>query len=295
MRTRKPLIVGAQKLYLQLGEAVEFAQQLRAAVSDRHVSFDIAICPSFINLAHVAEVLRGTQIGIGAQNVHKEYTGAFTGQVSIKELLQIGVRYVIVGHSELRREGETNGKVREKVEICLKNRVIPIVCVGEDRREREQGISKEVIACDIRAVFEGIDSNMFECAKPVVAYEPVWAIKAGKDDNVRTAAEPEIVDEMHLHIRQTLASIYGPEIARDTLIIYGGSVDADNAPLFLKRDSIEGLLVGSASIRFSSFDGILRALENLMIDETKMEPLSVSSARQAKESHEARQPVAGVR
>lgn len=259
---RNPLIVGAQKLYLSLNDSIKFARDLATNLRDRSFPFDIAICPSFINLAHVANILKESQIGIGAQNVHQEDSGAFTGQVSIKELLQIGVKYITVGHSELRTyQGETNGDVNQKVKTCLKHGVIPIACVGEKKEERESGKSKEVIDQDIRGIFVNISPSYFKIEDVVIAYEPVWAIKAGKADKNTRAATAGEANEMHEFIRNIISTIYGNGIATKMRIIYGGSVSPENTKELLKEPSIDGLLVGTASIKVESFLKILGAAE----------------------------------
>lgn len=262
---KRLLIVGAQKLYLSLNDSVEFAKQLVKAVDGKPFPFDIAVCPSFINLAFVANILRGSPIAIGAQNVHQENSGAYTGQVSMQELLGIRVQYVIVGHSELRnQQGETNGMVRQKAKIALKHKVVPIVCIGESKEEREAGRSKEVIERDIREIFTDIPRDDFAAENVVVAYEPVWAIKAGRDDKSTVAATPDLANEMHKFIRSVLSEIYSSDIAEKIRILYGGSVSPENAQDLLKEPSIDGLLVGTASVKIEFFLKILEAAEEMV-------------------------------
>lgn len=265
---RRPLIVGAQKLYLsRLPEAVEFAKELVRKVQNKHFDFDIAICPSFINLAHVADILRWSQIEIGAQNVHQENDGAFTGQVSIKELLseEIKVKYVMVGHSELRiQQGETNEMINAKIKTCLKHGVIPIACVGETREQRDLGRSEEVIERHIREMFKDISRDAFEDV--VIAYEPVWAITGmNKDAKPATADE---ANDVHGFIRDMLSSMYGNDVAEKIRVVYGGSVSPTNAGDFLKKPSIDGLLVGSASRNIDSFWNILEIAQNVVSKRT---------------------------
>lgn len=259
---RKRLVIGAQKLYLSLRDSVRFAHELKAAVGDRIFSFDLAACPSFVNLAHVAEILQGSRIGVGAQNVHQEDTGAFTGQVSIRELTDLDVRYVIVGHSELRvQQNETNGMVNKKVKTCLRNDVTPVTCVGETHEERQSGRSKDVIERDVRDALEGVSEPDFSLDKLVIAYEPLWAIKRGQVDKNTVAATPETAAEIHEFIRQLLAELYGRDIARMIRIIYGGSVTSANARELLAHPSIDGLLVGTASAKLATFLPILDAAD----------------------------------
>ena len=149
-RGLKPFVIGAQKLYLSLPDSVRFAQALQGSLGQRAGSVDVGISPSFINLAHVSNVLRGSRILIGAQNVHQEENGAFTGQVAIRELVELGVQFVIVGHSELRvQQGETNGDVNRKIKTCLGSGVIPVACVGDNREARDRGLSQEVVAREL--------------------------------------------------------------------------------------------------------------------------------------------------
>jgi len=256
-------IVGAQKLYLSLGDSIKFAEQLVARTKSSELSFDVAVCPSFINLGHVADVLRGSRIALGAQNVHQESSGAFTGQVSMVELMGLGIRKVIIGHSELRSQlGETNGMIKRKVEICLKHRVTPIVCVGENRDQRAAGKSMDVIRRDVTEALSGIafDEDGGE-ERLVIAYEPVWAIRGGRDDEMTRNASPELANEMHDHIRDVISGTHNPELAERIRILYGGSVDSSNTESLLKKPSINGLLVGTASISLDSFLSILNTAQ----------------------------------
>jgi len=250
---KTPLIVGSQKLYLTLPMAVKLAKDLRREVESRCLPFDLVVCPSFINLAHVGEALQNSDVSVGAQNVHQEDTGAFTGQISIQELIQRNVSYVIIGHSELRaQQGETNRLVRLKAEICLRHGVVPIVCVGDTREDQEAGRSLDVISHNLIEMFappfgEGAAERL------VIAYEPIWAIKAGPDDKQTKPATPEIANEVHTVIRSVMADLHGQNKANSIRLIYGGSVDQTNARPLLLQENIDGLLVGSASARLDSF------------------------------------------
>jgi len=262
---RRTLIVGAQKLYLHRDDSKKFAQRLVKTIRDKQYSFDIAVCPSFINISDVSDILRGSNVGIGAQNVHQEDSGAFTGQVSIQELLSLGVKYIIVGHSELRnQQGETNGMVNKKIKTCLKHDVVPIACIGENYEERQAGRSKEIIELYIRDIFKDISEDTFKLQNIVIAYEPIWAIKGGRDDKNTAAASPEIANDMHEFIRDVIATIYSRGIAEKIRIIYGGSVNSENTGILLKEPSIDGLLIGTASIVVESFLKILEAAEGVV-------------------------------
>ena len=259
---KRPLIVGAQKLYLRLNNSVAFAQELQKHLRDTYLDLDVAVCPSFINLAHVAAVLKGSRVQVGAQNVHQEQNGAFTGQVAIRELKDQNVTSVIVGHSELRRQqGETNDAVNEKIKTCLKNGVTPIACVGENRRDREENRSREVIRRDLKAMLKDISLEDFPVGDIVIAYEPVWAIRAGRNDTDTQPATADAANRMHELIRDVLTECYGSDIACEIRLIYGGSVGPANARDLLDEPLVDGLLVGTGSITLDSFLPILEACE----------------------------------
>jgi triosephosphate isomerase len=264
---RRKLIAGAQKQYLNLRQSIAFAHKLVEAIQNKKYSFDIAICPSFISLAHVSEILAGSEVGLGAQNVHERDSGAFTGQISLQHLLDIDVRYVIVGHSELREhQSETSLQIKEKVKICLNppspRIVMPIVCVGEKVRGED---AEQLISNDLRTIFGEVTPARFQVENVVVAYEPVWAIKAGKDDKDTQPADPDYANKMHSFIRATLAEIYDSELAQRIRILYGGSVNETNAIDYLKQPEIDGLLIGSASVRIESFLQILDSAQKITV------------------------------
>jgi triosephosphate isomerase len=259
---RRPLIIGAQKLYLSRDDSVMFVQDLRKAIEGRQYPyrFEIGISPSFINLATVSDLLMGTCVYVGAQNVHQENNGAFTGQVSLKELLPLRVKFIIVGHSELRaQQRETNEEVNRKVKLCLKNGVMPIVCVGESREEKEAGKSEAVIEHHIKAALAGVSLEEHTADKFVIAYEPLWAIKAGRDDKDTEPATAPGANEIHNFIRQIISQQYGETVGQSVRVIYGGSVNADNAKEFLRQPSVDGLLIGTASVELNTFLRILDA------------------------------------
>jgi triosephosphate isomerase len=266
--SRKQLIAGSQKLYLSLDNATSLARCLVSNLELRKLPFDLAICPSLINLASVAATLRGSQLQLGAQNVHQEDTGAFTGQVSIRELENLHVKYVILGHSELRsQQHETNEMVNRKVRICLMHQIVPIACVGETLDEYRAGESKQVIERDLYRMFEDIELKNF--AEAVVAYEPSWAIKAGRDDRLTTAASSEQAAEIHGFIREVIASLYGKTVSQMMRIIYGGSVSSDNAAGFLRQREIDGLLIGTKSTELDSFLEIISMAEKGVAEQTR--------------------------
>ncbi|MBI3246520.1 MAG: triose-phosphate isomerase [Deltaproteobacteria bacterium] len=267
---RRPLVTAAHKLFLSLSEEIGFAKELIRKTQNEDYDFDIAVCPSFINLAHVTQILRGSKIGVGAQNVDQAENGAFTGQISMQDLQGIGVQLVTVGHSELRAyrvEGhleeyprETNETVNAKIKICLKYSVVPIACVGETREDRDNGKSREVIERDVKGMLKDISPDSFRVEDIVIAYEPVWAIKGLKNKDARPASASE-ANEMHEFIREILTRLYGSNVAAKMRIIYGGSVSSENTEELLKKPSIDGLLIGSASTKIGSFLDILECAQ----------------------------------
>lgn len=260
--TRRPIIIGAQKLYLDLKAAVAFAADLSRTLRGHSFSFDVGVAPSFINLAGVAHALANSPVKLGAQNVHQEEDGAFTGQVSLRELKPLGVSFVIVGHSELRaQQRESNEEVNRKIKLCLKHGVVPVACVGEQREDRHAARSKEVIRSHLVQMLSGVRLSEDNADKFVIAYEPVWAIRAGKEDLHTKPATPAEAGEMHEFIRQVIAELYDKSIAQVVRVIYGGSVNRDNAADFAKTESIDGLLVGTSSVELASFIGVLDASE----------------------------------
>jgi triosephosphate isomerase (TIM) len=262
---RRIAIVAAHKLYLSYADSQRYAQELVRIVQEREFLFDIIVCPSFISLANVSSILKGSSVGVGAQNVQHRKNGAFTGQISMPQLLDVGVKYVIVGHSELRGyQGETPDGINKKIQMCLDANTTPIICVGEKKEDRLSGIWKKVIADDVQRIFKDIGCRAFNVENSMISYEPVWAIKSGADDLFTKPADPEIANEVHTHIRDVLSDLYGKSIASKIRILYGGSVDPNNARGYIEQPSIDGLLVGSASRRIESFVGILDAAEEVV-------------------------------
>ncbi len=209
---------------------------------------DVVVCPPFTALATVAEALRGSGIAIGAQNMYFEEQGAFTGEVSPLMLLDIGCRYVILGHSERRRQmGETSEWVNRKLRLALASGLIPIVCVGETWPERSAGETEAVIRRQVRESLQDVTPE--QLASLLLAYEPVWAIGTGQ------VATPDQAEEVHRFVRSLLPA----DAAGAVRILYGGSVTADNAAGLMAREDIDGALVGGASLKAESFAAIARA------------------------------------
>ena len=236
---RYPFIAGNWKMYKTVAEAKVFAAEFKKLYHDTDVR--AAICAPFPQLAALVEAFQGTGIGVGAQNVHFEKEGAFTGEVSVPMLEEIGVDYCIVGHSERRQYfGETDESVNRKLKALLETKIVPILCVGEDLQQREAKKAVIVVSSQIKEDFKEIRRE--DAAKIVVAYEPIWAIGTGK------TATPEQAGEMCSLIRETLIELYDEETADQIIIQYGGSVKPENASQILNMEEIDGALVGGASL-----------------------------------------------
>ena len=249
--TPRPMVAGNWKMNTTLAEAVQLAAQVRdgAAESNSLTGVDIVLCPPHISLQGVAEAVKGSAVKVGAQNMHYEASGAFTGEVS-PTMLQGVCDYVIVGHSERRQLfGETDDMVNRKVKAAFEHGIRPIFCVGETLEQRESGRADEVIAGQVRAGLAGL---LDDISGLVVAYEPVWAIGTGQ------AATPEVAAEiMGGALRDSLSGLFGPAAAAIPLL-YGGSVNAGNVESFAAQESIHGSLVGGASLQAEPFLEIAR-------------------------------------
>ena len=246
---RIPFIAGNWKMYKTKKEALEFAEQFKKLYHDTDIK--AAICAPYTQLDTLVEAFRGTDIGVGAQNVHYEDEGAFTGEVSVAMLKEIGVDYCIVGHSERRRYfGETDETVNLKLKkLIADSDITPILCVGESLEEREAGKEKEIVSEQIRRDFDGISEE--DAKGIVVAYEPIWAIGTGK------TATPEQAEEMCALIRKTIESVYNEDTCDEVIIQYGGSVKPANATEIMNMYEIDGALVGGASLDPEKFMDIV--------------------------------------
>lgn len=248
---RKPFIAGNWKMNLLRDSSVALIHGLMDAL-DGSDDVEVGVCPPSIYLHDVVAALRGTNIGVGAQNMYHAAEGAFTGEISGGMLTDIGCKYVILGHSERRQLfGETDASVNEKLNAALASGLTPIVCVGETLDEREAGTTSEVVATQINGSLAGLTAE--QGGKIVIAYEPVWAIGTGK------TASPEQAEEVHAHIRQLLSKLFGDSVAQTIRIQYGGSVKPDNAAELLGQTNIDGALVGGASLKADSFAAIIKA------------------------------------
>ncbi len=242
---RIPLIAGNWKMYKTTAEAKAFAEEFSKLYKDTDVR--AAICAPFTQLVALKEAFAGTNVKLGAQNVHFEDEGAFTGEISVEMLKEIGVDYCIIGHSE-RREyfAETDKTVNLKLKkLFSSSEIIPILCVGENLSEREAGNAFDVVEEQLKADLEGIDKA--DVSKLVIAYEPIWAIGTGK------TATPEQAGEMCAHIRNIIEKLYDEDTCDSVIIQYGGSVKPENASEIMNMDEIDGALVGGASLDASKF------------------------------------------
>jgi len=241
---RSYFIAGNWKMHKTVKESVALATELVARLSG--CGEKVMIAPAFTALAEVAKVLEGSAILLGAQNMGPEEQGAHTGEISVLMLKDIGVKVVILGHSERRHiYSETDALVNRKVLLALKHGLEVILCVGETLEERESGKLESVLGTQLREGLSGVQVSDLD--RVTVAYEPVWAIGTGK------TATPEDADAVHAYCRKVLAALYGAEKARTLIIQYGGSVKADNAAALMAKHNIDGALVGGASLKAESF------------------------------------------
>lgn len=242
---RIPLIAGNWKMYKTVGEATTLVRDLLAGLgelSDR----EAIVCPPFTALAAVAALVADSPLGLGAQNLYPEAQGAFTGEVSPPMLVDIGCRYVIIGHSERRQYfGESDAFVNRKLRAALAHGLRPIVCVGESKPQRDAGQAEPIVTAQVRVAL--LEVPPAQMANVVIAYEPIWAIGTGD------TATPADAQAMHAAIRATLAELYGAEIAATVRIQYGGSVKPDNIDELMAQPDIDGALVGGASLQAASF------------------------------------------
>ncbi|MFP4012467.1 MAG: triose-phosphate isomerase [Chitinispirillaceae bacterium] len=248
--SRKNFIAGNWKMNTTLDEARALAKGVVEVVGSV-TDVDVAVCPPYTNLLAVAEELKGSNVKLGAQDVHWEQKGAFTGKVSCDMLKSVGVTYVIIGHSEQRSYfGETDETVNKKTKAVLVSGLLPIVCVGETLEERKSGKMNAVIEKQVRGAFEGISAE--EAAKCTIAYEPVWAIGTGE------TATPQQANEVHVFIRKLLSELFGKETADTMRIQYGGSMKPGNAKDLLAESDVDGGLIGGAALKPADFAGIVQ-------------------------------------
>jgi len=249
MTDRRPLIAGNWKMYKTGDEAVEFVNALKDTVLEV-ADVDIMIAPPFTALAQVAARIEGTPIALGAQNMHWEPEGAFTGEISPRMLISAGCRYVIVGHSERRQFfGETDQDINRKIDAAAKAGLAPVFCIGETEAQRDAGETFSILDKQVKNGLEGLFSENLKSL--VVAYEPVWAIGTGK------TATKEQAQEVHAFVRNWFAKQLDPEFAQGLRILYGGSVKPSNVNDLMAMEDIDGALVGGASLDPRSFSQLV--------------------------------------
>lgn len=247
---RKKVIAGNWKMNMLPNEAIAFIEQITPMVKD--TENEVILCVPYVDLFYSLLSAQNTNIKVGAQNMHWEEKGAYTGEVSGQMLKSIGVEYVIIGHSERRQYfAETDETVNKKVKAALANGLKPIICVGETLEQREQGKAEEIITKQTMLALEGLIKEQMK--NIVLAYEPIWAIGTGK------TATSEDANNSIKSIRNKVAELYGKEIAEKITILYGGSVKADNAKELFSTTDIDGGLVGGASLKVEEFSKIVLA------------------------------------
>ena len=246
----KYIIAGNWKMNKLPSETYDFVKEVVQAT--KGAECEVVCCTPYVCLAPAVEAAKGTHVKIGAENLHFEDSGAFTGEVSADMLADLGVEYVIIGHSERRAyNNETDETVNKKIVKALSKGLIPIVCVGESLEEREAGITMDLIAIQIKKAFAGVSAE--DAAKVVVAYEPIWAIGTGK-----TATDDQ-AEEVCGGIRNILAALYDEATAKAVTIQYGGSMNAKNCAGLLAKENIDGGLIGGASLKAPDFATIVAA------------------------------------
>src|SRR5262252_8425070 len=247
---RVPLVVGNWKMHGGPRQARELAQSLRDGVK-RPRGVEVVVCPPFTALPAVAETLAGSAIGLGAQNCHWEDSGAFTGEVSPPMLVELGCRFVLLGHSERRHVfHETDDEINRKVAAALRHGLQPLLCVGETGEERRQGLTFTVVEGQLRAGWAGLSiEDMGRCT---LAYEPVWAIGTGVN------ATPAQAGEVHGYLRGLMSELISKDAAATVRILYGGSVKAENAESLAAEPEIDGALVGGASLNAQGFVNLVK-------------------------------------
>jgi triosephosphate isomerase (TIM) len=247
---RKKLIAANWKMYKNPEQTTVFFRDFLPLVKD-HARDEILVCPPFVDLPAAVEAARGTNVSVGAQDMHWEKEGAFTGEISSGMLQAVGCTHVILGHSERRQYfGETDDIVNQKLKAALEAGLTPVVCVGEVLEEREANLTEDVLRRQCLRAFHAISGK--KASKLVVAYEPVWAIGTGK------TATPQLASDAHGLIRGEAAKAFGDEFASHLRILYGGSVKPDNARALMAEEEIDGALVGGASLDPKSFSAIVK-------------------------------------
>lgn len=250
---RKKIIAGNWKMNNDIFQTTTLINGITSALSsEQSVKSIVIVCPPFTSLVVAQQLLKGSFIKLGAQDVSVHNDGAYTGEISLSMLKAVGCEYVIVGHSERRQyHGETNQLINAKAKKVLDGGLTPIICIGETVEEREKGITDEVLTTQTKGVLAGLSSA--EVERSIIAYEPVWAIGTGK------TATPQQAEEAHQLIRKVISQLYSWATAEKVIIQYGGSVKPDNAKELLSQPNIDGALVGGACLKAESFAAIVKS------------------------------------
>lgn len=247
---RKPIIAGNWKMNNTIAETEKLVTELIPMVADAKA--DVVICVPYTSIAKAVELTKGTNIHVGAENVHWAEKGAFTGEISANMLVELGVEYVVIGHSERRQYfGETDQTVNMRTKAALAHGLKPIICVGETLKDRENTITNELVAMQTKIALLGVSEKDLE--NVIIAYEPVWAIGTGK------TATSDQADEVNGVIRNTIKEVYGEEAAEKITIQYGGSMNAGNCDELLSKVNVDGGLIGGASLKAPDFATIVKA------------------------------------
>ncbi len=247
---RKAIIAGNWKMNQTQAQTKALIEEMKPLVKDADCG--VVLCVPYTDLAAAIEATKGSNIKIGAENCHWANSGAFTGEISAQMLTEMGVEYVIIGHSERRQYfGETDVTVNQRVRAALDAGLTVILCVGETLEQREQGITSELVAMQTKIALGGVSAQEME--KVIIAYEPVWAIGTGK------TATAEQANEVNHTIRETIGTLYGESVAEKTVVQYGGSMNAGNAEELLAQPDVDGGLIGGASLKAKDFSVIVAA------------------------------------
>ena len=250
-RYRKTIIAGNWKMNKTASETKKFAEELKA-ILPKAKWCDVVVCVPAVNIPAAMKAFKDVRVSVGAQNVFYEKSGAYTGEVSADMLKDLGVKYVIIGHSERRQYfGETDFTVNKKVLAALEAGLHPIICVGESLEQRELGITMELIALQVKSALAGVPAE--KVRKCVIAYEPIWAIGTGK------TATADQAEEVCAQIRKVVGELYGEAVAEATTVQYGGSMNAKNCEELLSKKDVDGGLIGGASLKAPDFAVIVNA------------------------------------
>jgi triosephosphate isomerase len=245
---RTPIIAGNWKMNMTPAEAERLVAELIPLVKD--AACEVVVCPPYVDLALVGKLICGTNIKLGAQNIHWAPKGAFTGEISADMLLAMGVSHAIVGHSERRQYfGETDETVNKRAKAALEANITPIICVGESLEQREGGVTETIVSKQTVAALAGFTAE--EVVRSVIAYEPIWAIGTGK-----TATNEDANTTIKV-IRDAIAGVYGQKVANEVRIQYGGSMNAKNATELMAMPEIDGGLIGGASLKSEDFSKVV--------------------------------------